>query len=137
MSRSWFFNKILDRNIFRGTTSKSLVMVIFRWMPIATIYCYCSLGGILPWPHPCRPLAEIRDRFKGKNYFLEITMFLEKKIHEIRKDLVINFLFHYSMKCRFNQMSFRSSIASIKCRLIKCRSINCRVTGKKYVLGQG
>ena len=71
----------------------------------------------MPWPHPCRPLAEIRDRFKEKTYFLEITMFLKKKIDKIRTDKVVNFLFHHSIKCRFDQMSFD---------LI--RSINCRVT---------
>ena len=31
-------------------------------------------------PHPSRPLAEVRERFKEKICFLEITMFLGQKI---------------------------------------------------------
>ena len=32
-------------------------------------------GGIVPWLHPYRPLAEIRERFKEKIAFLEIYDF--------------------------------------------------------------
>ena len=31
--------------------------------------------GIVPWLHPCRSLAEIRDRFKEKFLFFEIYDF--------------------------------------------------------------
>ena len=52
-----------------------------------------------------------------------ITMFLGRKIKTDSK-----FKFSFFL---FDQMSFRSSDVSIKCRLIKCRSINCQVM-KKY-----
>ena len=41
-------------------------------MPITAValHSFCIvvsyLGGIKPWPHPWKPLAEIRDKFKEK-----------------------------------------------------------------------
>ena len=48
----------------------------------------------------------------------------------------MNFELRQIQSCKFSlllsdQMLFRSSDVSIKCRLIKCRLINCQVT-KKY-----
>ena len=40
------------------------------------------LGGIVPWPHLCIPLADIRNRVKKRSIFLEIIMFLEQKLKE-------------------------------------------------------
>ena len=45
-----------------------------------------SGGGIAPWPHPWRLLGEIRDGFKGKTFFLEITTFLREKIDKTGTD---------------------------------------------------
>ena len=39
-----------------------------------------------------------------------------------------------SIKCRFNQVSLRSNVVFINCRLIKYRSINCRVTNQVNAL---
>ena len=39
-----------------------LIAAIF-WHSFYIVVSY--LGGIVPWPHPCRPLAEIRDRKKN------------------------------------------------------------------------
>ena len=63
-----------------------------------------------------------------------------KKIAKSQKQRKVNTFFincHVvSIKCRFDQMSFRSNVVSIKCRSIKCssikcRSINCRKTTSK------
>ena len=66
-------------------------------MPIAAIflhYFYNAVSylrgggvGIVPWPHFCKPFTEMRDRFKEKTFFSEITMFLERKIDKIGADL--------------------------------------------------
>ena len=115
----------------------------------------------MPWPHPCRTLVKNRERFKGKTYFfkecyvsvtkhqqnqdrfkikifLEITMFLGPKFTKLDRFKVVNFLFHYLIKYRIDQMLFQSNVVSIKCRFVqisfqssvvstKCRLINCQV----------
>ena len=40
MSRSGFLNKVLGQNIFRGAVSRSLVMAMFRYMPITAIFLH-------------------------------------------------------------------------------------------------
>ena len=81
MLRSRFFNKVSGQRAatsFRGETSRSFVML--------NAYCYQFLAffllsqlfrgrSIVPWLHPYRPLAEIRDRFTEKILVLEIYDF--------------------------------------------------------------
>ena len=89
-----FFNKIPEQSIFRGATSRSFVMVMFHLILIAVIFCnffYIAVSNVFreghwPWLHPWRPLIEIRDRFKGNIFFLEITMFLGLKIDKTGTD---------------------------------------------------
>ena len=93
----------------------------------------------MPWPHPCRPLAEIRDRFKGKIYFFGDYYVFETKNRQNRDRFKVKTFFrdYYGFwdekltksgqiqSCKFShslfdQVSFRSNIVSIKCRSIKC-----------------
>ena len=120
------------------------------------------MEGIVPWFHFRKSFREIRDRFKGTPFFRDHYVFGTKNCQNRDKFKVVNFLFHYSIKCRFDQMSFRSNVVSIKCRLdqvlfpssvvlfkchlikcrstkcrsIKCRLINCRVTKKYYIINE-
>ena len=126
-------------------------------MPIAVIFLHSFyiaisyLGGA-----SCNgpTLAEIRDRFKGNIYFLEIAMFLgqknrqnrdrfkvktffrdtvffKKKLTKLRQIQSCKFLFHYLIKCRFDQMSFRSSVVLIKCHFDQM-SFRSSVVSIKY-----
>ena len=79
-------------------------------------------GGVVPWLHPYRPLAEIRDRFKAKILFLEIYDFGTK--NQQNPDRLKNYVFgtkSWQNWDRFKvvnflfQMSFRSSVVLIKC----------------------
>ena len=122
-------------------------------MPIADIFLHSFYivvsyleNGIVLWPRPCQPRAEIRDRlkeriyffrdyyvfrtknrqnwdrFKVKIFFLQITMFLGREIDKIgtnSKLQIFSFIIRsnvVSVKCCFGQVSFRSSVVSIKCR---------------------
>ena len=40
MSRSGFFNKVVGQSIFRGATSRSLVIILFYWILIADIFLH-------------------------------------------------------------------------------------------------
>ena len=74
MSSSRFVNKVPGQTIFRGKQ----VDFCHNYISLDAYCCHFLLyfyivvnylgGGIVPWPHPCRPFAEIRDRFKEKTY---------------------------------------------------------------------
>ena len=126
MSKSGVLNKVPGQSILRGQQIDLLPWLCFvrcLWLPFLLSFhiVISSFGGIVSWPHPCRPLAEIRDRFKGKIYFFRDYYVFGKKFDQIKTNKVVNFLFHFSIKCRFNQVSFRSIVASIKCHSINCR----------------
>ena len=50
-------------------------------IPLYSVYIVVSyLGGHFVMAPPLQTLTEIRDRLKGKIFFLEITIFLGQKI---------------------------------------------------------
>ena len=63
-------------------------------MPFAAIFLHSFYilvsylrEDVVPWPHPCRSLVQIKHRFKVKTFLLEIAMFLGRKIDKIETDL--------------------------------------------------
>ena len=123
MPRSGFFNKFPEQSIFREKLIdflqwlcfvRSLLLQFFAFFYIVT----SDLGeSIVSCSRPCRPLAEIKEfRFKGKTYFLEITMFLGQKLNQTGTDLKLQIFsliirsHVISIKYRFDQVSFRSSV---------------------------
>ena len=61
---------------------------------------------------PCKN----RHKLKGKiNFFRDYYVFGTKNRQNRDRFKVVNFLFLYSIKCRFDRMSFRSSVVSIEC----------------------
>ena len=101
-------------------------------LPFFAFFLYCSQlfkkgVGIVPWPHFCRPFAEIREGFKGKTYFFrDHSVFRMKILKNWDRFNVVNFLFiirsnvvsikFVLIKGYFDQVSFRSSVVSIKSR---------------------
>ena len=82
MSRSRFFNKVSGQSIFRGQQVDLLSWLCFVRCLLLSFFLHSFYivvsyleRGIVPWLHPCRPHAEIRDRFKEKILFLEIYDF--------------------------------------------------------------
>ena len=77
MSRSGFFNKVPGQSIFRGATSRSLVMVMLYYMPIAAIFWHflkivaSYLGGVALCHGPtfADPLQKSKTDSKGKPIF--------------------------------------------------------------------
>ena len=123
-----------------GATSNFFVMVMFRLMPIAVIFLHSFyivasyLGkNIVPWPHLCRPFAEIRDRVKGKIYFFrDYNVFWDKKSTEPgqiqSEDLFLEIAMFFEklsklgqiQSCKFflslfDRVWFRSKDVLIKC----------------------
>ena len=92
MSRSGFFNKIPWKAFLEGQKSISchgyVLLDAYCCHFLHSFYIVVSdlEGNIVPWRHPCKPLAEIRNRFKGKTYFLEITMILGQTINKTGTD---------------------------------------------------
>ena len=105
-------------------------------LPFFLLYSQLFRGGIVPWPHPCRTLVKNRERFKGKTYFFKecyvsVTkhqqnqdrfkikiffrnMFLGPKFTKLDRFKVVNFLFHYLIKYRIDQMLFQSNVVLFK-----------------------
>ena len=76
MSRSRFFNKVSKKRAatgFRGQQVDRLSWLCFIRCLLLSFFCIFFYvfsyleGGIVPWLHPYRPLAEIRDRFRQKD----------------------------------------------------------------------
>ena len=79
-----FLTKSLGK-AFLGGNKRSLVMAMFRQMSIAVIFLHSFYvvsyleGTLCHGSVLCRPLVEIRDRFKEKILFQEIYDFGTKK----------------------------------------------------------
>ena len=123
MSRSELSNKVPRQSIFRETRSRFLVIVSLDayCCHFFAFFLHCSElfreGEIVSWAYACRPLAEIRDRFKGETYIqilrfiiLESLCFGEKKSTKLGQIQSRKFSL-----LLFDQMWFRSNVVSIKC----------------------
>ena len=72
MSKSGFFNKVPRQSIFREQQvdffHDNISLDAYCYDFLLSFYIIVSylMGGIMQWSHPCGPLAELRDRFKGK-----------------------------------------------------------------------
>ena len=66
-----------------------------------------------PLETPCSIQRQIQRKIL---FCLEITMVLGQKNCQNRDIFTVVNFFYYLIKCRFNQLSFRSSVVSLKCR---------------------